>query len=46
MAQTVDVKDNKTGKIIGGVIAAVIVLILVFNSFTTVNAGHYLRKGI
>ena len=40
MAETVVVNGRKTGKIIGGVIAAVAVLIVALNSFTSVQAGH------
>lgn len=36
----IDVKSKKTGKMAGGLIAAVIVLIVGANSFTTVDAGH------
>ncbi len=40
MAETVVVNGRKTGKIIGGVIAAAAVLIVALNSFTSVQAGH------
>lgn len=41
MAKVVDVNTGgKTGKIAGGIIAAVVILILAANSFTTVQAGH------
>lgn len=40
MAETVVVNGRKTGKIIGGIIAAAVVLIVVLNSFTSVEAGH------
>lgn len=40
MAETVVVNGKKTGKIIGGVIAAAAVLIVALNSFTSVEAGH------
>lgn len=40
MAETVVVNGKKTGKIIGGVIAAAAVLIVALNSFTSVQAGH------
>lgn len=40
MAETVVVNGRKTGKIIGGVIAAAVVLIVALNSFTSVQAGH------
>lgn len=40
MAETVVVNNRKTGKIIGGVIAAAAVLIVALNSFTSVEAGH------
>lgn len=42
MAEVVNVKtgSGKTGKIIGGVIAAIVVLTVALESFTTVEAGH------
>ncbi|MGN0637389.1 MAG: prohibitin family protein [Huintestinicola sp.] len=40
MAETVVVNGKKTGKIVGGVIAAAAVLIVALNSFTSVEAGH------
>lgn len=40
MAETVVVNGKKTGKIVGGVIAAAAVLIVALNSFTSVDAGH------
>lgn len=40
MAETVVVGGRKTGKIIGGVIAAAAVIIVALNSFTSVEAGH------
>ncbi|MGN0642901.1 MAG: prohibitin family protein [Huintestinicola sp.] len=40
MAEIINVKTNKTGKIVGGVIAAIVVITIVLNAFTTVQAGH------
>ncbi|MGN1101037.1 MAG: prohibitin family protein [Huintestinicola sp.] len=40
MAETVVVNNRKTGRIVGGAIAAVAVLIVALNSFTSVEAGH------
>lgn len=40
MAETVVVNNRKTGKIVGGAIAAVAVLVVALNSFTSVEAGH------
>jgi regulator of protease activity HflC (stomatin/prohibitin superfamily) len=40
MAETITVNGRKTGKLIGGVIAAAAVLIILLNSFTSVEAGH------
>ncbi|WP_432650440.1 prohibitin family protein [Huintestinicola sp.] len=40
MAETVVVNGRKTGKIVGGVIAAAAVLIVALNSFASVEAGH------
>ena len=40
MAETVVVGGRKTGKIIGGVIAAAAVIIVALNSLTSVEAGH------
>lgn len=40
MAETVVVGGRKTGKIVGGVIAAAAVIIVALNSFTSVEAGH------
>lgn len=40
MAETVVVNGRKTGKIIGGIIAAAVILIVMLNSFTSVEAGH------
>lgn len=40
MAETVVVGGKKTGKIVGGVIAAAAVIIVALNSFTSVEAGH------
>lgn len=40
MAETVVVNNRKTGRIVGGAIAAVAVLVVALNSFTSVEAGH------
>lgn len=40
MAETVVVGGRKTGKIVGGVIAAAAVIIIALSSFTSVEAGH------
>lgn len=40
MAETVDVNAKKTGKVVGGIIAAAAVIITALNSFTAVSAGH------
>ena len=40
MPETVVVGGRKTGKIIGGIIAAAAVIIVALNSFTSVEAGH------
>lgn len=40
MAETIDVKSRKAGKIAGGIIAAAAVLLVALSSFTTVEAGH------
>ncbi|MBP1547574.1 MAG: prohibitin family protein [Oscillospiraceae bacterium] len=40
MAETIDVNAKKTGKVVGGIIAAAAVIITALNSFTAVSAGH------
>ncbi|MBQ5334118.1 MAG: prohibitin family protein [Oscillospiraceae bacterium] len=40
MAETIDVTKRKTGKLVGGIIAAVAVVIVGLSAFTTVDAGH------
>lgn len=40
MANVVDVSGKKTGKIIGGIVTAIIALAVILSAFTTVDAGH------
>lgn len=40
MAEVVEVKNGKTKKIVSGIIAAVVVIVLALQTFTTVEAGH------
>ena len=38
--KVVDVNNSKAGKIVGAVIAVIVLLVLALNAFTTVKAGH------
>ncbi len=40
MAEVIDVNKGKTGKIVGGIIAAAVAAVVLFSAFTTVQAGH------
>lgn len=40
MSEIIDVKNKKAGKIAGGIIALIIVIIVALSAFTTVDAGH------
>lgn len=40
MAEVINVNSKRTGKIIGGAVFIIILLIVALNAFTTVDAGH------
>ena len=40
MAEVIDVNKGKTGKIVGGIVAAAAAAVVLFSAFTTVQAGH------